>query len=93
MSTDFTSGPIPVTIAAARTFLDAALREEGKALAAACAGPIGSTERLAALRRSQAAHTLSTTAICALRVLIENAERIDAAAGDAPGERPAGAST
>lgn len=83
MPTPLFAGPIPPTVAAARIFLDAALREEGAALAAACAGDAGSVQRLAGLRAAQAAHTRSATAICTLRAMTENAERIDAAARSA----------
>jgi hypothetical protein len=77
------AGPIPATVAAARIFLDAALREEGEALGDACAGHAGSTQRIAAMRRAQAAHARSAVAICTLRALTQNAERIDAASRSA----------
>lgn len=78
------AGPIPPTIAAARIFLDAALREEGEALAKACAlgkaTDAGSQQRAAALRSVQAAHARSTAAICTLRALTgSSAERVDPA--------------
>jgi len=73
------AGPIPATVAAARIFLDAALRDEGEALAAACAGDAGSVQRLAAMRWVQAAHARSATAICTLRAMTEKAERSAAA--------------
>ena len=83
MTTSLQSPPLPQTIAAARVFLDAALREEGEALANACdamndGGP-RSMRGAQALRQVQAAHALSNTAVCALRALNTEAERIDAA--------------
>ena len=80
MPTPLSPGPLPATVAAARIFLDAALREEGEALAAACAGNAGSVQRLVAMGWVQAAHARSATAICTLRAMSENAERIYAAA-------------
>lgn len=77
------AGLVPATVAAARRILDAALREEGEALAAACAGHVGSTQRLTAMRQAQAAHARSATAICTLRAMTEHADRLDAAARSA----------
>ena len=83
MSSPVFAGPIPPTVAAARIFLDAALREEGEALARACAvdkaSDAGSLQRAAALRSVQAAHARSTAAICTLRALTGGAERVDPA--------------
>ena len=76
-------GPLRATIAAARTFLDAALREEGEALAAAGAvvnpGAAGKALRLGAMRSVEAAHSRSTAAMAALRALTESDERTQAA--------------
>lgn len=77
------AGPLPLTIAAARSFLEAALREEGAALAAAgaVANPdtAGIAQRLQAVRSVEAAHARSTAAMARLRALTESAERVDAA--------------
>jgi hypothetical protein len=77
------AGPPPATIAAARLFLEAALREEGEALAAAGAvanpGAAGKASRLGAMRSVEAAHSRSTAAMAALRALTESAERTHAA--------------
>ena len=82
MTTSLLPSPVPATVAAARVFLDAALREEGDALAAACqagkTGGTGSPQRVETLRLVQAAHARSVTAICMLRALNNDAERIDA---------------
>lgn len=77
------AGPLAASIAAARSFLDAALREEGEALAAAGAvvnpRASGKALRLGAMRSVEAAHSRSTAAMAALRALTESAERTQAA--------------
>ena len=70
---------LAATIAAARAFLDAALRAEGEALAAAGAvvnpSEAGKAQRLGAMRSVEAAHSRSTAAMAALRALTESDER------------------
>ncbi|MBK6005647.1 hypothetical protein JJB11_06035 [Ramlibacter ginsenosidimutans] len=77
------AAPLPATIAAARSFLDAALREEGEALAAAGAvvspNAAGKALRVLAMRSVEAAHSRSTAAMAALRTLTESDERTHAA--------------
>jgi hypothetical protein len=69
---------------AARTRMNTALREEGKALADACetvnTKGAASTEAAGALRFAQAAHARSSFAIGAVRALTRQAGRDDAAA-------------
>lgn len=83
MLNPLSAGPLPLTIAAARIFLAAALREEGEALAAAgaVANPqsAGKAQHLLAMRSVEAAHARSTAAMGRLRALTESAERVDAA--------------
>jgi hypothetical protein len=84
------AAPLPLTIAAARIFHDAALREEGEALAAAGAvvspNAAGKAQHLLAMRSVEAAHARSSAAMSRLRALTESAERVDAAirGGTAP---------
>jgi hypothetical protein len=84
MPTPLPTSSFPDTIAAARVFLDAALREEGDALATACeavntAGR-ASVRGADALRCAQAAHARTSAAISSLRALKQaDTERIDAA--------------
>jgi hypothetical protein len=76
-----------MTIAAARMFLDAALREEGDALAAACAvldpAAAGKAQHRLAMRSVEAAHARSSAAMGRLRLLTQSAERSHAAIGSA----------
>ena len=78
---------------AARANLDAALQEEGQALAIAClaanAGGAASDQAVQALRSAQAAHARSNAAAGELRALCADRDRADAAADLAAGPHQA----
>jgi len=69
---------------AARANLGAALHLEGEALAIACeavnTSGAASAEATNAMRSAQSAHARSNAAVCVVRALTAQAERLDAAA-------------